>query len=67
MSAPAPLWRKAVAAALALAAAGAIWYGWENLNTVRRSVPGQLWDYRYLVLTIAAVLLLSLIERISPK
>ncbi|MEM6441200.1 MAG: hypothetical protein AAF763_16065 [Pseudomonadota bacterium] len=53
---------------LALLAAAAVWYGWDQLRLLREVRAwdgGALWELRYVVLGLAAILLLTLIERIT--
>ncbi|MEM6744092.1 MAG: hypothetical protein AAF676_10200 [Pseudomonadota bacterium] len=57
-----------LAPALALLAAAAVWYGWDQLRLLREVRAwdgGALWELRYLVLGLAAILVLSLAERIT--
>lgn len=56
--------RNAAAIVLLAAASGAIWYGYDQLSVLRQTF---WWDYRYLVLLVGAVLILSLAEYIAGK
>ncbi|MEO0681023.1 MAG: hypothetical protein AAF192_11480 [Pseudomonadota bacterium] len=52
----------------ALLAAVAVWQGWDHLRLLRELRPWDglaLWELRYLVLGLAAFLVLSLAERIT--
>lgn len=54
----------AVGIVLTLAACGGVYAGYENLALLRGSV---LWDLRYVLLGIGAVLVLSLAEWLSAR
>jgi len=57
-----------LAPALAALAAYALWLGWEDLRLLREIRAwdgGAAWELRYLVLGLAAFLVLSLAERIT--
>lgn len=56
--------RRGIAVALAVAGGGAIWWGWENLGLLRGT---PVWEHRYLALAVAAFLLLTALDRLSPK
>lgn len=59
---------RVLAPALALLAAAAVWQGWERLPLLREARGwdgGALWELRWLVLGLGAILALSLAERIT--
>lgn len=45
--------------AIALIAAGGLWFAYDELNIFRRTV---LWDYRYIIFGCGAFLALSILE-----
>lgn len=51
-------------AILALAASGAVWYAYDQITLLRRTF---WWEYRYLVLLVSAILILSLADWIINK
>ena len=55
---------KLIAPVLTVLACAAIWYAFNNLSVLRGSV---LWDLRYVVLGVAAVLCLSAAEWIVKR
>ncbi len=57
------LWRL-IGLAVFLAAAALIWQGYENIGELS---GGLLWPYRYLVLALAAFLLLTVINRLMNR
>ncbi|GAB5470574.1 MAG: hypothetical protein Kilf2KO_36040 [Rhodospirillales bacterium] len=50
--------------ALALLLTGLIWLGYQELGLLRGT---EFWPYRYLLLALAAFLLLSLVERATHR
>lgn len=51
-------------AILALVASGAVWYAYDQITLLRRTF---WWEYRYLLLLVAAILVLSLLDWIIDK
>ncbi|MEM9147418.1 MAG: hypothetical protein AAGC57_14600 [Pseudomonadota bacterium] len=57
------VWRL-LPAALAFGAAALIWWGWEELGQLRGT---PVWEFRYILLGIAAILGLGVLEAVLAR